>query len=108
MPRTGVSPIGLNLFYENCEDVFVEVQHTARFLLDNNLLLSDIIHRDCRRAALTRTTCLPARYKTPGIDAQHAPIMWRTATKSRVANIPSGANRFFNNLFVGNAKAEPT
>ncbi len=86
--------------------MFVEVNH-GPFLLDNNLLLSDISLRDWSQGGAYAHNLLAGQIQRRRELTRNTPYHVAHSTEIKgLANIPSGDNRFFNNLFVGNAKAD--
>lgn len=96
-----------NLFHNNDEDLFVEVNH-GPFVVDNNLFLSQLNLRDMSEGgaylhnlfAGAITVCPEPNRKTPFHPAH-------TTQVAGLESIKGGDNRFFNNVFVGRGEATP-
>lgn len=100
-----------NLFHDNDEDLFVEVNH-GPFLVDNNLFLSEISLRDMSEGgaylhnlfAGAITVCPEPNRQTPFHPPHSTEIAGLVATHG-------GDNRFLNNVFIGRgepaSQAEP-
>ena len=89
-----------NLFHDNDEDVFVEVNH-GPFILDNNLLLSSVSLRDNSQGGAYAHNLFAGAVRMLPFDKRQTPylIAHSTAVKGLHDN-PRGDNRFYNNLFV--------
>ena len=89
-----------NLFHDNDEDVFVEVNH-GPFVVDNNLLLSSVSLRDNSQGGAYAHNLFAGVVKMLPFDKRQTPylIAHATAVKELHDN-PRGDNRFYNNLFV--------
>lgn len=96
-----------NLFHDNDEDLFVEVNH-GPFVVDNNLFLSKLNLRDMSQGgaylhnlfAGAITVCPEPNRKTPF----HPPHKTEVAG---LASIQGGDNRFLNNVFIGRGENTP-
>jgi alpha-N-arabinofuranosidase len=92
--------VSKNLFYQNDEDVFVEVDH-GPFLLDNNLLLSALSLVDNSQGGAYAHNLFAGVVKALPADSRKTPFL--KAHSTAVAGYhdnPRGDNRFYNNLFV--------
>jgi alpha-N-arabinofuranosidase len=92
-----------NLFYQNDEDVFVEVDH-GPFLLDNNLLLSSLSLTDNSQGGAYVHNLFAGSIKMLSYDSRQTPFL--KAHSTAVAGYhdnPRGDNRYYNNLFVQHA-----
>ncbi|MCY1721387.1 right-handed parallel beta-helix repeat-containing protein [Prolixibacteraceae bacterium Z1-6] len=93
-----------NLFYNNTtDDIFVEVNH-GPFLIENNILLSELSIRDWSEGGAYvhnliagNIQLIPQKRYTP-FQLPHATEM------GGLAQTQCGDNRYFNNIFVGGAK----
>jgi len=96
-----------NLFYDNDEDLFVEVNH-GPFVVDNNLFLSALNLRDMSQGgayvhnlfAGAITVCPEPTRQTPYHPPHSTQIAGLAITKG-------GDNRFFHNVFVGRGERTP-
>jgi len=96
-----------NLFHDNDEDLFVEVNH-GPFVVDNNLFLSQLNLRDMSEGgaylhnifAGAITVCPEPNRETPYHPAH-------TTEVAGLINIKGGDNRFLNNVFVGRGETTP-
>lgn len=100
-----------NLFHDNDEDLFVEVNH-GPFVVDNNLFLSQLNLRDMSEGgaylhnlfAGALTVCPEPNRQTPFHPPHSTEIAGLVSTQG-------GDNRFLNNVFIGRGKpasqAEP-
>jgi alpha-N-arabinofuranosidase len=95
--------VSSNLFYQNEEDVFVEVNH-GPFLLDNNLLLSSLSLTDNSQGGAYAHNLVAGAVKVLPFDSRLTPFLnaHSTATAGYHDN-PRGDNRFINNIFVQHA-----
>jgi alpha-N-arabinofuranosidase len=95
--------VSKNLFYQNDEDVFVEVDH-GPFMLDNNLLLSALSLVDNSQGGAYAHNLFVGAVKVLPADSRQTPIL--KAHSTAVAGYhdnPRGDNRYYNNLFVERA-----
>ena len=89
-----------NLFHDNDEDVFVEVDH-GPFIVDNNLLLSSVSLRDNSQGGAYAHNLFAGVVKMLPFDKRQTPYLMRHATAVKgLHDNPRGDNRFYNNLFV--------
>ena len=92
-----------NLFHDNDEDVFVEVDH-GPFLFDNNLLLSSLSLTDNSQGGAYAHNLFSGAIKMLPFDSRQTPFL--KAHSTAVAGYhdnPRSDNRFYNNLFVQRA-----
>jgi alpha-N-arabinofuranosidase len=92
-----------NLFHDNQEDVFVEVDH-GPFLMDNNLFLSHLSLRDRSQGGAYVHNLFAGTIKLLTRDSRQTPFL--KAHSTAVAGYhdnPNGDDRYYNNLFVGGA-----
>jgi len=89
-----------NLFHDNDEDVFVEVDH-GPFLLDNNLLLSSLSLTDNSQGGAYAHNLFAGAIDVLPFDDRQTPFLkaHSTAVAGYHTN-PRGDDRFYNNLFV--------
>jgi len=95
--------VSKNLFYQNDEDVFVEVDH-GPFMLDNNLLLSALSLVDNSQGGAYAHNLFAGTVKVLPADRRQTPFL--KAHSTAVAGYhdnPRGDNRYYNNLFVQRA-----
>jgi alpha-L-arabinofuranosidase len=95
--------VSQNLFNNNAEDVFVEVDH-GPFLMDNNLFLSSISLRDnSQGGAYVHNLFAGAVHRLP-FDSRQTPFFRPHSTKiAGFHDNPIGDDRFYNNIFVHGA-----
>jgi alpha-N-arabinofuranosidase len=95
--------VSKNLFYQNDEDVFVEVDH-GPFLLDNNLLLSALSLVDNSQGGAYAHNLFAGSIKMLPADSRQTPFLkaHSTAVAGHHDN-PRGDNHYYNNLFVQRA-----
>ena len=95
--------VSRNLFFKNDQhDVFVEVNH-GPFLLDNNLLLSNVNLLDVSQGGSYAHNLFAGQiYSSYELrrDTPYHPA--HSTVVAGLVNIKGGDNRFYNNLFVGN------
>jgi alpha-N-arabinofuranosidase len=92
-----------NLFYNNDQDVFVEVDH-GPFLFDNNLLLSSLSLNDNSQGGAYAHNLFSGSINMRPYDSRQTPFL--KAHSTAVAGYhdnPRGDNRFYSNLFVQHA-----
>ena len=89
-----------NLFHDNDEDVFVEVDH-GPFIVDNNLLLSSVSLRDNSQGGAYAHNLFAGAVKMLPFDKRQTPYLEAHATAVKeLHDNPRGDNRFYNNIFV--------
>jgi alpha-N-arabinofuranosidase len=92
-----------NLFHDNGEDVFVEVDH-GPFLMDNNLFLSALSLRDNSQGGAYVHNLFTGTIYRHGLDKRQTPFHKPHSTEvAGLHDNPIGDNRFINNLFVQGA-----
>ena len=92
--------VSANLFHDNDEDVFVEVNH-GPFIIDNNLLLSSVSLRDNSQGGAYAHNLFAGSVKMLPFDKRQTPYLVAHATAVKgLHDNPRGDNRFYNNLFV--------
>jgi alpha-N-arabinofuranosidase len=95
--------VSRNLFHDNGEDIFVEVDH-GPFLIDNNLLLSPHSLNDNSQGGAYAHNLFNGAIERNGFDRRQTP--YHKPHSTEVAGLhdnPVGDNRFYNNLFVQGA-----
>ncbi len=95
--------VSRNLFNDNTQDVFVEVDH-GPFLMDNNLFLSPAtLSDDSQGGAYVHNLFAGAVNRHP-FDSRQTPFFKPHATEiAGFHDNPSGDNRYYNNLFAHGA-----
>jgi alpha-L-arabinofuranosidase len=89
-----------NLFHDNDEDLFVEVNH-GPFIVDDNLLLSSVSLRDNSQGGAYAHNLFAGIVKMLPFDTRQTPHLEAHATAVKgLHDNPRGDNRFYNNLFV--------
>jgi len=92
-----------NLFHENGEDIFVEVDH-GPFLIDNNLLLSPFSLRDNSQGGAYAHNLFAGKIDRNPYDSRQTPFLKPHSTEvAGLHDNPIGDERFFNNIFVNSA-----
>jgi alpha-N-arabinofuranosidase len=95
--------VSKNLFYQNDEDVFVEVDH-GPFMLDNNLLLSALSLVDNSQGGAYAHNLFVGAVKVLPADTRLTPFLKAHSTVVvAYHDNPRGDNRYSNNLFVKRA-----
>jgi alpha-L-arabinofuranosidase len=95
--------ISRNLFHDNGQDVFVEVDH-GPFLFDNNVFLSPASLGDNSQGGAYVHNLFAGAIRVHGSDARQTPFL--KAHSTAVAGFhdnPRGDDRYYNNLFVHRA-----
>ena len=95
--------VSRNLFHDNDQDVFVEVDH-GPFLFDNNLLLSSLSLNDNSQGGAYVHNLFSGSINMHHFDSRQTPFL--KAHSTAVAGLhdnPRGDGRFYNNLFVQHA-----
>ncbi len=95
-----------NLFYDNStDDIFVEVNH-GPFLVDNNLLLSNISLYDMSEGGAYAHNLMTGRIVSRPELSRITPYHQAHSTAlAGVVNTKGGDDRFYNNIFVGGASS---
>ncbi len=95
--------VSRNLFHDNTQDVFVEVNH-GPFLVDNNLFLSSLNLLDWSQGGAYvhnlfagQTVVRPELRRSTPYHPAHSTVV------AGLANIPGGDDRFYNNIFTASA-----
>jgi alpha-N-arabinofuranosidase len=92
-----------NLFHDNGEDVFVEVDH-GPFLMDNNLFLSTLSLRDNSQGGAYVHNLFAGTIYRHGFDKRQTPFHKPHSTEvAGLHDNPIGDNRYLNNIFVQGA-----
>ena len=93
-----------NLFYNNTsDDIFVEVNH-GPFLIENNILLSDLAILDCSEGGAYVHNLIAGNIALYP-QSRHTPYHKPHSTElAGLINIVGGDNRYMNNIFVGGVK----
>jgi alpha-N-arabinofuranosidase len=92
-----------NLFHDNDEDVFVEVDH-GPFIFDNNIFLSSLSLRDRSQGGAYVHNLFNGALELLPYDSRQTPFL--KAHSTAIAGFhdnPPGDNRFYNNVFVQRA-----
>ncbi|HKN21908.1 MAG TPA: right-handed parallel beta-helix repeat-containing protein [Terracidiphilus sp.] len=95
--------VSQNLFHDNDQDVFVEVDH-GPFLFDNNLLLSALSLNDNSQGGAFAHNLFAGTVKVRAYDSRQTPFL--KAHSTAVAGLhdnPRGDDRYYNNVFVEHA-----
>jgi alpha-N-arabinofuranosidase len=88
-----------NLFHDNGEDIFVEVDH-GPFLIDNNLLLSSLSLRDNSQGGAYAHNLFAGTIDRNPYDSRQTPFLKPHSTEvAGLHDNPIGDNRFYNNVF---------
>lgn len=90
-----------NVLYDNTtEDVFAEVNH-GPYLVDNNILLSEISLRDWSEGGAFVHNLFAGKIEIRKVTNRFTPYHLPHSTKvAGLRNIYLGDNRFFNNMFI--------
>ena len=95
--------VSANLFHDNDEDAFVEVDH-GPFLMDNNLFLSPASLRDCSQGGAYVHNLYGGTLSVFHFDARQTPFLKPHSTAvAGLHDNPRGDDRYYNNLFAGRA-----
>ncbi|MGC4055892.1 MAG: right-handed parallel beta-helix repeat-containing protein [Paludibaculum sp.] len=94
-----------NLFYDNTtDDIFVEVDH-GPFVVDNNVLLSEISLRDWSEGGAYLHNLIGGRISSSPELSRWTPYHRAHSTAlAGLSNIQGGDDRFYNNILVGGAE----
>ena len=96
--------VSRNLFYNNTtDDIFVEVNH-GPFLIENNILLSDLSIRDWSEGGAYVHNLIAGNIE---LRPQSRLTPYQVPHSTKIAGLKKtmgGDNRFFNNIFMANAK----
>jgi alpha-N-arabinofuranosidase len=95
--------ISRNIFHDNDQDVFVEVDH-GPFLFDNNLLLSSVSLNDNSQGGAYAHNLFFGSIDMRHYDSRQTPFLKaHSAAVAGYHDNPRGDDRFYNNLFVQHA-----
>ena len=94
-----------NLLYNNTsDDIFVEVNH-GPFLIDNNILLSNLSIRDWSEGGAYVHNLIAGNIESRPEHRRETPFQFPHATgMAGLRSIRGGDDRYFNNIFVGGIK----
>ncbi|QOY88336.1 right-handed parallel beta-helix repeat-containing protein [Paludibaculum fermentans] len=94
-----------NLFYDNTtDDIFVEVDH-GPFVIDNNVLLSEVSLRDWSEGGAYAHNLMAGRVSSSPELSRSTPYHRAHSTAlAGLRNIKGGDDRFYNNIFIGGAQ----
>ncbi len=97
--------VSSNLFYGNSmEDIFLEVNH-GPFVVDNNILLSDIaIRTQSQGGAYLHNLVAGAVYTWPESGRFTPYFLPHSTDIGALMTIQSGDDRYYNNVFIGRGK----
>ena len=96
-----------NLFYNNGQDVFLEVNH-GPCLVDNNLFLSNMFCNRSEGGAFVHNL-FAGQFSTKLDHNRRTPYFKpHTNEKAGLSKIDTGDDRFYNNMFVGDGRGEPS
>ena len=92
--------VSRNLFHDNQEDVFVEVDH-GPFLMDNNFFLSRLSLVDLSQGGAYAHNLFAGSIKLLPYDSRQTPFLKAHSTDvAGYHDNPNGDDRFYNNIFV--------
>ena len=96
-----------NLFYRNkSEDLFLEVNH-GPYVIDNNILLSDIAIRNQSQGGAFAYNLIAGRVLTYPEPNRFTPYFLPHSTDmAGLTTIKAGDDRFYNNIFVGKGDSQ--
>jgi alpha-N-arabinofuranosidase len=95
--------VSRNLFHDNDEDVFVEVDH-GPFVMENNLLLSALSLRDNSQSGAYAHNLFAGAIHLYPFDRRQTPFLKVHSTEvAGLHDNPNGDDRFYNNLFMQHA-----
>lgn len=90
-----------NLFYNNStDDIFTEVNH-GPFLIDNNILLSELSVRDWSEGGAYVHNLFAGNFELRPQDRETPYHVTHSTELVGLKNTLGGDNRYFNNIFVG-------
>lgn len=91
-----------NLFYDNTtDDIFVEVDH-GPFVVDNNVLLSEISLRDWSEGGAYAHNLMAGRISSsPELNRSTPYHRAHSTALAGLSNIKGGDDRFYNNILIG-------
>ena len=95
--------VSANLFHDNDRDAFVEVDH-GPFLFANNLFLSPVSIEDNSQGGAYAHNLFAGKFEVHKYDSRQTPFLQTHSTAiAGLHDNPRGDDRFYNNLFVGQA-----
>jgi hypothetical protein len=99
--QTQGTRISSNLIYDNdCDDLFIEVNH-GPYLIDNNILLSDVNFRDMSQGGAYLHNLYYGKNVTTPVHIRFTPYHIPHQTEVMgFMTIQGGDNRFYNNIFI--------
>jgi len=93
-----------NLFHDNAQDLYVEVNH-GPFMVDNNLFLSAVSLMDWSQGGAYAHNLMTGKIISRPEPGRETPYHAAHTTEiSGLKSIKGGDNRFYNNIFVGNGE----
>ncbi|MEI6195965.1 MAG: right-handed parallel beta-helix repeat-containing protein [Verrucomicrobiota bacterium] len=96
--------VSQNLFHDNSQDVYVEVNH-GPFVVDNNLFLSSVSLMDFSEGGAYAHNLMTGKIISRPEPQRETPFHPAHSTKiAGLLSIKGGDNRFYNNLFIGDGK----
>ncbi len=97
--------VSRNLFHDNDQDLFVEVNH-GPFLMDNNLFLSPVSLMDWSEGGAYVHNLMAGKIISRPEPRRETPFHPAHLTKiAGLLSIRGGDNRFYNNLFIGGGES---
>jgi len=97
------SRITANLFHDNDEDIFCEVDH-GPFLIDNNILLSRVALYERSEGGAFVHNLVTGMITSSSDDRQTPYFVPHSTIITGLKSIPGGDIRFYNNIFIGKAR----
>jgi alpha-N-arabinofuranosidase len=98
------SRISANLFHDNDQDIFFEVDH-GPFLIDNNILLSPVaLYERSEGGAFVHNLVTGTIIGASGDERETPYFVPHSTTITGLKNIAGGDIRFYNNIFIGKAR----
>ena len=96
--------VSQNLFHDNSQDVYVEVNH-GPFVVDNNLFLSSVSLMDFSEGGAYAHNLMTGKIISRPEPQRETPFHPAHSTKiAGLLSIKGGDNRFYNNIFIGDGK----
>jgi alpha-L-arabinofuranosidase len=100
--------VSANLFHDNGQDLFMEVNH-GPFVIDNNLFLSAANLLDMSQGGAYLHNLFHGKINSrPELSRETPYHPAHTTSVAGLVNIKGGDNRFYNNLFVGRGESTDT
>ena len=97
--------VSRNLFHDNDQDLFVEVNH-GPFLMDNNLFLSPVSLMDWSEGGAYVHNLMAGKIISRPEPRRETPFHPAHSTKiAGLLSIRGGDNRFYNNIFIGGGES---